>query len=62
MTFKRIVRSDLGDMNELLGFECGLDGNVSAFIYGSKDSCIQLFMGVCLENVTLQAAKEFLAQ
>lgn len=51
---KKIGKPELGDMNEQLGFECGLEGNISVCIYGGKENTIELFMGCKLENVSLE--------
>lgn len=56
---KKLGKSELGDMNEQLGFECGLEGNISVCIYGGKENVIDLFMGCKLENVSLDECVDY---
>ena len=58
---RKFVKSDLGDMNEQLGYACGLDENLSVGIYGGKDMQLQLLMGCRLERVSLEECKKFVA-
>ena len=58
---KKLGKSELGEMNEQLGFECGLEGNISVCIYGGKENIVELFMGCKLENVSLDACTDYVA-
>lgn len=56
---KKLGKSELGEMNEQLGFECGLDGNISVCIYGGKENVIDFFMGCKLENVSIDDCVDY---
>ncbi|MBQ7564167.1 MAG: hypothetical protein IJT16_09275 [Lachnospiraceae bacterium] len=50
----------IAEINNSMGHECGLDGNLSAVISGGKPGKIHILAGCRLEKVTLKECRDFL--
>ncbi|MDD7642688.1 MAG: AAA family ATPase [bacterium] len=50
------------EINEHLGIECGLDGNISLLVTGGKFGKLQLLATCRLENVSLRACREYICK